>query len=96
MKLLKSKKGMEINQLYQFVLLIVLVGMIIGVGVLTLDKFSTSSGVTNTASTAINNTRTEIATIASDWLGLIVTVAVLSIILFLVIRSFGATGAGRT
>jgi len=95
MKLLKSKKGLEVNQLYQFVLLIVLVGMIIGVGVLTLDKFSTSSGVTATASTAINNTRTEVANIASDWLGLIVTVAILSIILFLVIRSFGAAGVGR-
>ena len=92
-KFLQSKKAMEVNQLYQFVLLIVLVGMIIGVGVLTLDKFSTSSGVTATASTAINNARTEVANIASNWLGLIVTVAILSIILFLVVRSFG--GAQR-
>lgn len=81
---------MELNQLYQFVLLIVLVGMILGVGILTLDKFSTSSGVTGTASTAINNTRAELAKIPSDWLGLIVTVVILAIILFLVIRSFGA------
>ncbi len=79
---------MEVGGLYQFVLLLVLVGMIIGVGVLTLDKFSSSSGVTATASTAINNTRTEIANIASNWLGLIVTVAILAIILTLVIRSF--------
>ena len=94
-KILRQKKAMEVNQLYQFVLLIVLVGMIIGVGVLVLDKFSTSSGVTATASSAINNARTEVANIASQWLGLIVTVAVLSIILFLVIRSFGAAGTGR-
>lgn len=80
---------MEVNQLYQFVLLIVLVGMILGVGILTLDKFSTSSGVTNTASTAINETRAELAKISSDWLGLIITVAILAIILFLVVRSFG-------
>ena len=79
---------MEVGGLYQFVLLLVLVGMIIGVGVLVLDKFSTSSGVTSTASTALNNTRAEIATIASTWLGLIVTIAVLAIILTLVIRSF--------
>jgi len=92
MKLIKAKKGMEVNQLYQFVLLIVLVGMILGVGVLTLDKFSTSSGVTATASSNINSTRTELAKISTDWLGLIITVAVLSIILFLVIRSFGAAG----
>lgn len=81
---------MEVGDLYQFVLLLVLVGMIIGVGVLTLDKFSTSSGVTAAASTAINNTRAEVAGIASNWLGLIVTVSILAIILVLVIRSFGA------
>ena len=95
MKLIHAKKGMEVGQLYQFVLLIVLVGMIIGVGVLTLDKFSTSSGVTATASSAINSARAEVANIATNWLGLIVTVAILSIILFLVVRSFGGAGQGR-
>lgn len=79
---------MELGGLYQFVLLLVLVGMIIGVGILVLDKFAVSSGVTDTAAVALNNTRAEIATIASTWLGLIVTIAVLAIILTLVIRSF--------
>lgn len=83
---------MELNNLYQFVLLIVLVGMILGVGVLTLDKFSVSSGITDPAGDAINATRTELAKIATDWIGLIITVVVLAIILFLVIRSFGAGG----
>ena len=85
---------MEVGQLYQFVLLIVLVGMIIGVGVLTLDKFSTSSGVTSTASSAINSARAEVAGIATNWLGLIVTVAILAIVLYLVVSSFGGA-AGR-
>lgn len=80
---------MEVGQLYQLVLLLVLIGMILGVGVLVLDKFGTSSGVSSTASTAINNTRDAITPIASTWLPLIVTVAVLAIILTLVIRSFG-------
>lgn len=84
---------MEVGALYQFVLLIVLVGMLLGVGILTIDKFSASSGVTTAAQTALNNTRTELGTIASTWLGLIITIAVLAIILVLVIRSFG--GAGR-
>lgn len=88
-----KKKGMEVGGLYNFVLLIVLVGMIIGVGVLALDKFSTSSGVSATASSAINSARTEVANIASNWLGLIVTIAVLAIIIALVVGSFG--GAGR-
>lgn len=79
---------MEVGGLYQFVLLIVLVGMLIGVGVLALDKFSSSSGVTSTAGTAINNSRAEVANIASNWLGLIVTIAVLAIIMGLVIAGF--------
>jgi hypothetical protein len=82
---------MEIGQLYQLVLLLVLVGMILGVGVLVLDKFGQSSGVTAAASTTINATRDAISPIATTWLPLIVTVAVLAIILTLVIRSF----AGR-
>lgn len=80
---------MEVGGLYQFVLLIVLVGMLIGVGVLALDKFQASTGVTDAAETAINAARDEISTIATTWLSLIVTIAVLSIIMFLVIRSFG-------
>ena len=87
-----TKKGMEIGQLYQFVLLIVLVGMIIGVGVLTLDKFASSTGVSTKAQVAINASRDEVSGISTNWLGLIVTVAILAIILFLVIRSFGSAG----
>jgi len=79
---------MEIGQLYQLVLLLVMVGMILGVGVLVLDKFSVTSGIGSTASDAINDTRDAITPIASTWLPLIVTVAVLAIIMTLVIRSF--------
>jgi hypothetical protein len=82
---------MEIGELYQFVLLIVLVGMILGVGILVIDQFSTSSGVTGAAQLALNNTRSAMTPIASTWLPLIVTVSVLSIILTLVIRSFSGT-----
>jgi len=86
---------MELNQLYQFVLLIVLVGMLLGVGILILDKFAATSGLTVNAATAINDTIDAIKPIATTWLGLIVTIAVLAIILVLVIRSFaGAGGRG--
>lgn len=81
---------MEIRDLYNFVLLLVLVGMVVGAGILTLDKFATSSGVTGAAATALNNTRDAIADIPNTWLSLIVTIAVLAIILVLIIRSFGA------
>lgn len=83
---------MEVGGLYQFVLLLVLVGMILGVGVLVLDKFSASSGVSNAAGAALNDTRDAITPIASTWLPLIVIVAVLAIILTLVIRSFAMRG----
>jgi len=80
--------AMELRDLYQFVLLVVLVGMLLGVGVLILDKFAATDGLTSTTIEAINDTRDALTPIASTWLPLIVTVAVLSIILVLVIRSF--------
>lgn len=80
---------MEVRDLYNFVLLVVLIGMILGVGLIVLGNFSTTSGITSTASTAINNTITALTPIASTWLSLIVTVAVLAIILRLVLKSFG-------
>jgi len=79
---------MEIGDLYSFVLTLVLIGMILGVGLLVLGKFSTTSGITDAASQGINDTIDAITPIASTWLPLIVTVVVLAIILTLVIRSF--------
>ena len=86
---------MEFQQLYQFVLMVVLIGLILGVGMVVLGAFSVSTGVTAGASTAINNTITALATIPSTWLPLIVTIAALAIILTLVIRSFQFGGGGR-
>jgi len=53
-----------------------------------LDNFAGATGVTSTGATAINATRDAISPIATTWLSLIVTVAVLAIILTLVVRSF--------
>ena len=79
---------MEINELYQFVLLLVMIGLILGVGIIVLDSFSKSTGISATAGAAINNSRDALTPIATTWLPLIVTIVVLSIILTLVIRSF--------
>lgn len=79
---------MDIGELYQFVLLLVLIGMIVGVGVLVLDSFGQASGIGTDASTAINAGRDAISPIATTWMSLIVTIGVLAIILTLVIRSF--------
>ncbi len=79
---------MEMRDLYGFVLLLVLVGMLVGVGILTLDKFGQANGVTGAASTAINSARDALAEIPTVWLSLIVTIVVLGIIMGVVITSF--------
>ena len=84
---------MEVGGLYQFVLLLVLVGMILGVGIIVLDKFSASSGIGKVAQESLNDTKDAIAEISTSWLPLIVIVGVLAIILTLVVKSFG--GAQR-
>ena len=47
---------MEIGDLYSFVLTLVLIGMILGVGILVLGKFSITTGITDKASQGINDT----------------------------------------
>lgn len=42
------------------------------------------------AKVASDNMRTEVGNISSNWLGLVITVVILSIILFLVVRNFAA------
>ena len=79
---------MEVGGLYNFVLLLVLVGMILGVGILVLDKFASYSAVSADASTALNATRDELSGIATNWLGIIVIVVIAAIVLGLVFRSF--------
>lgn len=88
MKELDKKGNAEVGGLYQFVLVLVLVAMIVGVGLVILDNFAVATGVTPTAAAAINASRDAISPIATTWMSLIVTVVVLAIILTIVIRSF--------
>ena len=89
---MKNKKGMQVGELYQFVLMIVLIGLVLGVGVLVLGKLQESSGLTVASQGVLSNTTAALAPIATTWLPLIVTIASLAIILALVIRAFGSTG----
>lgn len=91
-QLLANKKGLGMRDLFPFVLTIVLVGMITGVGVLTLDKFSGVSGVTAAANTSIRAARDAVADIAEDWMALIVTIGILAVILGLVVGGFQFQG----
>ena len=88
MKPLNKKGVADISGLYQFVLLLVLIGMIMGVGILVLDNFYSTAGLSGTALAAIGNTSSAIGAIGTTWLGLLVTISVLAIILTVVVRSF--------
>ena len=79
---------MELGALYQFVLIIVLVAILVGVGVLIIDKFSTTSGVTSAAQASLNSGRDALTTINTSWLSIIVLVGVMAVIIGLVIGSF--------
>jgi hypothetical protein len=79
---------MELQQLYGAALLLVLVALVIGVGVLVLDKFSSTSGVTAAAQIALNGSRDAISGLSTNWMPLIVTIVALAIILGLVIGAF--------
>lgn len=83
---------MEIRDLYGFVLMLVLVGMLVGVGILTLDKFAATTGITAAAETALNDARDALAEVPSTWLILLVTIVVLGIIMGVVIKSFSGQG----
>ena len=84
--------AMELNDLYGAVLVLILIAMLVAVGLITLDKFGQTSGLSSNTSTAINDSITAIKAIASTWMALLVTIIVLAIILGLIIRSFVIQG----
>ena len=66
MKITKNKKGFELQNLYGFVLMLVMVGLLLGIGVLILDKFSTAiyldkDVVNETITTPANQTGVSLA-----------------------------------
>lgn len=83
---------MGIEGLYSFILLLVLVSMVTGIGVLLLDKLAATSSITATANTSVIAARDAVSGIATSWLSLIVTIAVLSLVLGLVIAGFSGYG----
>ena len=78
---------MEVGGIYGFVLTLVLVGIIIGAGVLVLDKFGQATGITTAAETAINGSRDAVDDWVT-WLPIIVIMGALAVILTLVMKSF--------
>ncbi len=84
--------AMQLGDLYNMVLLLIMVGILVGIGVLALDKLGGSTGITPVAQLAINGTRDAISPIGTVWMSLIVTISVLGIIMSIVLLSFGIRG----
>ena len=85
---------MEAGQLYLLVLSLVLVGLICGVGVLTFDKIAATrtavaANETDNVVQALKNASGVIQDVPKTWLTLIVTISVLSIVIVMIVRSFG-------
>ena len=83
-----TKKGMGIADMHPLVLMLVLVGIILGVGALILDKFQAQ--IPSNVSIAYNATGEALNAIGdfSTWLSIIVIVAAAAIILGLVMMAF--------
>jgi len=94
-KMFKKKKGMELGGLYNFILTLVMIGMLLGLSFVLLGKLGGSSGMTDTAGDAINATTTALTEIPNTWLGLIVVFVIIIILMGLFIRGLGGVGQGR-
>ena len=79
---------MGVADLYQYVLLFVLIGMVLGIGILVLDKFMATTGMSTNAVDSINGTINALKPVSTDWLPIIITVAVLAVILTLIVGAF--------
>jgi len=79
----------DLNKVIQYIMVLVIAGMFLGIGVTVLNSLADSSATSGTAETAINNTVTAIATIPSTWLPILVIVAMAGIVIFLITK-FGS------
>ncbi len=79
---------MELGGLYNFVLILILTGFLVGVGVLALDKMMDGTGTTTAANVSIVAARNAVGEIASNWMSLIVTIGVLALIIGLIVGGF--------
>ena len=82
-----NKKGMQLDDIYLAVLTLVLIGIIVGIGVYILSSIDTA--ITDTEASAVLNTTLYAIGDFADWIAIIVVVIAASIVLGIVISSFG-------
>jgi hypothetical protein len=81
-----AKKGLGLSDVTGLVLTLVVLAIVIGVGVLVTDKFGDAASTTQ-AQTAINATRTEIAGIGTNWMGIITIIVIAAVVLGVIFSS---------
>lgn len=86
-----NKKG--VTSLLGNIMTFVLIGILLGVGLLVLDKFKDQTTEDTEARDAVNKTIQALGDF-SDWFAIIVVVIAAAVILAIVIRSFRGAGGG--
>ncbi len=84
---MRNKKG-QVSNIPAYVISFVLIGLIVAVGIIVLDRFMGVAGLSATTTGAINDTINSITPITSDWLPIIVIVAIVGVLLALILGAF--------
>jgi len=86
-----DKKG-QVSNIPQYVISFILIGLIVAVGVVVLDKFMGVSGLSAKAVDALNATIDAVTPITTDWLPILVIVAIVGVVLMLILGAFAFYG----
>lgn len=77
-----------LSNLFQAVLLLVMVSIVVGLGVIVLSNMQGISGISSVAANALGNGSAAIATVSTTWLSIIVIVVVVGLIISILLASF--------
>jgi len=83
-----NKKG-NVGQLFPTILALVLVGILLGAGLMILSKFQGTMTTDTVEYNATGEAVSALSDIATDWLPIIVVVAVAGLVIYILLKSFG-------
>jgi type II secretory pathway component PulF len=95
MKMQKNKKGLDLGGMYSAVLMLVLIAVLIGIGVLILGKFQSSSGISDNAILSIGNSVSAIGDFSNTWMAIIVVVVAAAVVIGILISAFANMGGRK-
>ena len=86
---------MEVGDIYSLIFALIIIGVLLGVGFMILGSFQSTTGLPANSVAAINATQNALLQIPNTWLSIIVLVAVASIVITLLVRSFAGQYVSR-